>query len=122
MASALMGFTTRQWIIDNPFLFGNHRMEGILIAHGRNVRKGHSLQQEARLIDLAPTVLHLLGDAVPKDMDGRVLTELFTEDFAASRTIRSRDPAEGPGGDAPTKMTPEDEATILERLKGLGYI
>lgn len=121
MASALMGFTTRRWIIDNPFLFGNHRMEGILIAHGRNIRKGHSFE-EARLIDLAPTVLHLLGDAIPKDMDGRVLTELFTDDFASSRRIRSKEPAEGPGGEALTKMTPKDEATILERLKGLGYI
>ena len=96
-------------------------MEGILIAHGRNIRKGHSFE-EARLIDLAPTVLHLLGDAVPKDMDGRVLTELFTDDFASSRRIRWRDTTEGPGREAPTKMTLEDEATILERLKGLGYI
>lgn len=121
MASALMGFTTRRWIIDNPFLFGNHRMDGILIAHGRDIRKGQFLPG-ARLIDVAPTVLHLLGEAIPRDMDGRVLTELFTDGFAASRKIQWRDAAEGPEDETPAEMTPEDEATILEGLKGLGYI
>jgi len=121
MASALMGFTTRRWIIDNPFLFGNHRMDGILIAHGRDIRKGHVFNQ-ARLIDVAPTVLHLLGEAVPNDMDGRVLTELFTDSFAGTRKIEWRDASETPTDEPLTGMTPQEEATILENLKGLGYI
>jgi len=29
----------------------------------------------ARIIDLAPTILHLMNVPVPDDMDGRVLTE-----------------------------------------------
>ncbi len=29
------------------------------------------------MLDIAPTVLHLLGVPVPADMDGRILTELL---------------------------------------------
>ena len=121
MASALMGFTTRRWIIDNPFLFGNHRMDGILIAQGPNIRRGHRVDG-ARLIDLAPTVLHLMGERIPNDMDGRVLTELFTDAFAGSRRIEWANPAEGTRDTPSADISPEDEKTVLERLKGLGYI
>jgi predicted AlkP superfamily phosphohydrolase/phosphomutase len=121
MASALMGFTTRQWIVDNPFLFGNHRMDGMLIAHGRNIRRGYAAT-ECRLIDLAPTVLHLMGEKIPRDMDGKVLTTIFTEAFAGRAPVEWRDPEETPGGEASSTLSPEEEATILERLKGLGYL
>ncbi len=121
MASALMGFTTRRWIVDNAFLFGNHRMDGILIAHGKHVRSGISVE-DARLIDLAPTVLHLLGEKIPRDMDGEVLTRILTEPFDSRENIKWTD-ADEPSGDATSsRMSPEDEATIMERLKQLGYI
>jgi predicted AlkP superfamily phosphohydrolase/phosphomutase len=121
MASALMGFTTRRWIVDNPFLFGNHRMDGILIAHGKRIRRGVSVE-EARLIDLAPTVLHLMGRKVPRDMDGKVLISLLTEDLAEQARVEWTDPEEAPEDPAASPMTPEEEATILESLKRLGYL
>ncbi len=121
MASALMGFTTRRWIVDNAFLFGNHRMDGILIAHGKHVRSGVTME-DARLIDLAPTVLHLLGEKIPRDMDGQVLAEMLTEPLARPESIRWTDTDEASGGGTSSGMTPEEEATILERLKQLGYI
>ena len=121
MASALMGFTTRQWVIDNPFLFGNHRMDGILIVYGSNIRKGHTAE-DAHLIDLAPTVLHLMGEKIPKDMDGKVLTRIFTDAFARKEKIEWTDSAGELGDELSSKMSPDDEATILERLKRLGYI
>jgi arylsulfatase A-like enzyme len=34
----------------------------------------------ARLIDIAGTVLHMMGLPVPQDMDGRVLKELYKEE------------------------------------------
>ena len=49
----------------------------------------------ANIVDLAPTALHAMGLPVPDDMDGRVLTELFTDgrqvqtaDAAAQRDLR----------------------------------
>ncbi len=121
MASALMGFTTRQWIVDNPFLFGNHRMDGMLIAYGKNIRRGHAAK-DAHLIDLAPTVLHLMGEKIPKDMDGKVLTQIFTDAFARKEKIEWTDSVEESGDEPSSTMSPDDEATIMERLKRLGYI
>jgi hypothetical protein len=56
-------------------------MEGILIAAGPAFRAG-ALPRQADLLDIAPTVLHLLGVPVPDDMDGRVLTELLEPSIA----------------------------------------
>src|SRR5262249_52047036 len=51
---------------------GDHRMEGILIAAGPAFRAG-VVPDRANLLDIAPTVLRVLGVPVPADMDGRVL-------------------------------------------------
>ena len=51
-------------------------MEGILIAAGPAFQAGDA-PRDAGLLDIAPTVLHLLGVPVPDDMDGRVLTEML---------------------------------------------
>ncbi len=54
---------------------GAHRPFGVLAASGPRIRKGVRLQQ-AHLLDLAPTILHLAGVEVPEHYDGRVLSEL----------------------------------------------
>jgi len=51
-----------------------HRVEGILYLYGRGV-KGHARIDQPQLVDLAPTVLTLLGLPAAEDMPGRVLTE-----------------------------------------------
>lgn len=67
-------------ILQEPewFRFGNHKMHGILIAEGRNI-KSKEIINNAELIDIAPTVLYLLGIPVPREMDGGVLTNIFHE-------------------------------------------
>ena len=120
MANVLMGFTTREWIIDNPALFGNHRMDGIIVAHGRHVSPGRRLH-DARIIDVAPTVLHLMGETVPSDMDGRVLTEMFTREFRERSPVARSAPAAA-GAGAAHGLSPEDEESLVERLKALGYL
>ncbi|MFC1970286.1 alkaline phosphatase family protein [Chloroflexota bacterium] len=52
---------------------------GILLAHGPHIKTGERIEG-AHLIDIAPTVLHMMGLPVPQDMDGRVLKELFKEE------------------------------------------
>ena len=49
-----------------------------------------TLRQGARLIDMAPTILHLMGEPTPEDMDGRVLEELFEPEFLARHPIQTR--------------------------------
>lgn len=57
---------------------GSHRPHGILILHGSHIRKGYEVSN-AEIVDVAPTVLHILGVPVPKDMDGKVLKDVFEE-------------------------------------------
>ncbi len=104
----------QQWLADS----GNHRPEGILVASGPAFR--HDRIHEARLIDLAPTILHLLGVAVPDDMDGRVLMEMFTDEFQQAYPVCTQPAA----AFRPFAMPQPDEANALmaERLRALGYL
>jgi len=105
-----------------PEWAGTHRLEGILIAKGGPIKKGAKLDG-ARLMDLAPTLLYLLGQKVPSDMDGRVLTDLLEPAFLAKNPV-SYDQTSGEdrtGGTGST-YSAEDAALVEERLKALGYI
>lgn len=53
-----------------------HAREGILIACGPDLNQGLKIEG-ATIYDIAPTILHIFGLPVPKDMDGRVLKEIF---------------------------------------------
>jgi predicted AlkP superfamily phosphohydrolase/phosphomutase len=99
---------------------GTHRRDGILIAHGEAFRKGREIHG-AQLIDMAPTILHLLGQTIPEDMDGRVLEELFEPAFLAQHPVELR-AAEESDGEQGAGYTDEEAAVVEERLKALGYI
>ena len=60
-----------------------HKMNGIFIAYGPDIKRGQI--KGARIIDIAPTILHMMDIPVPEDMDGRVLKEIFKEDSDIAR-------------------------------------
>jgi predicted AlkP superfamily phosphohydrolase/phosphomutase len=99
---------------------GTHRRDGILIADGEPFKKGAKIQG-ARLIDMAPTILHLMGQPVPADMDGRVLEELFEPAFIAGNPVQVG-VSEGSDGGQGGHYSAEEAAIVEERLKALGYI
>jgi predicted AlkP superfamily phosphohydrolase/phosphomutase len=113
-------FVSNRVIIDDPKISGTHRQDGMLVAKGPWFRKGARIEG-ATLLDLAPTILHMMGSQVPSDMDGRVLAELFEEGFLKDRPVAYRQ-AEAEEARQEREVSPEDQAIILERLKGLGYI
>jgi predicted AlkP superfamily phosphohydrolase/phosphomutase len=106
---------------------GDHRMEGILIASGPSIRSGDQLLG-ARLLDIAPTVLHLLGAPVSSDMDGRVLTELFTQAVPRPHlatlgpSFASAASEQVPAVLGESGYSAEDDAAIQQRLADLGYL
>ena len=102
---------------------GHHRQDGILLAWGRHVRPGAAIDRPG-LADLAPTVLALIGEAVPPDMDGRVLAEMLEAEVAPARPgipaqagAEWKEPAPGEAD-----YSGEEEEVIRARLKALGYI
>ena len=96
---------------------GCHRSEGIFIARGPAVKRGIVLEAN-HIQDLAPTVMYLLGEAVPQIMDGRVVLEIFEDPAAVVYEEQ----------DVTTTLAAEqgfnaDEAAQVEdRLRGLGYL
>lgn len=112
---------------------GTHRDDGIFLAHGPAIQCGKTVAG-ARIIDLAPTLLHLLGVPVPEDMDGNVLEGIFTGMLDGRLPVRTEavpSPANGrpaeevcvvAGVPANGCYSAEDEAKITDRLKALGYV
>ena len=99
---------------------GTHRRDGILIAQGKPFKKSTEIHG-AQLIDLAPTLLYLLGQPVPEDMDGLVLRDLFEPAFLLQNPTRSGGSADFEGGQA-AQYSEEEAAIVEERLAALGYI
>lgn len=97
-----------------------HGPPGIVLFHGPDVAPGEVAG--AHVLDLFPTVLHLLGLAVPDDADGRVLLEVLRPEAAARPVARvpSWDGLPRPASAAaPPDGRRDDE---LDKLRGLGYI
>ncbi|NPV07585.1 MAG: hypothetical protein HPY83_06435 [Anaerolineae bacterium] len=98
---------------------GNNRYQGLFILAGEGIRAGHRLEG-ARIVDLAPTLLHLAGVAVPEDMDGQVLQGALEAGSApAERPVYRQPPLRGRG--AP-ETDEEYEEIVGSRLRDLGYL
>ena len=113
-------FTSNKFMVDAFGISGCHRMEGVLIARGEGVKQGCAIDS-ATIYDVTPTLLYLLDQSVPDDMDGRVLTEMISDEYLRDNTIRLS--ANGNvEQSSELEFTPEENADVLERLKQLGYI
>lgn len=99
---------------------GHHRMEGIFIGAGKNIKKGTWLEN-ARIEDLAPTILYLLDQPIPRDMDGKILVELFNQEFTKNRTATYTD-EDMSDDDTQNPLSRKEEQLIAERLRDLGYV
>ena len=100
---------------------GDHRMHGIMLGRGPELRRGAQVEG-ARIIDFAPTILHSFGVEIPSDMDGRVLEEIFTPAYMAEHSVRTSEAAEYEAPESAGAMTDEESEEIRQRLRGLGYL
>jgi len=102
---------------------GDHRMHGILLGRGLELKSGAQVHG-ARIIDYAPTILHSFRVEVPSDMDGRVLEEIFTEQYMVQNPVRKSEAldVDYKAPDQAPLMTDDESEEIRQRLKGLGYL
>lgn len=99
-----------------------HAPVGVLVMAGPDLQRGVDLGA-ASVLDIAPTILALLGLPAARDMDGQPLAEAFRPEFAAAHPVAWIDSY---GGIRP----PDDEALVasdgdrevVERLRSIGYI
>ncbi len=108
----------------NPFANPEawHRPQGVFLAKGPQLKTGAEVHG-ARLLDVTPTILTLHGLAVARDMDGRVLAEVFTEEPKPDH-IDSWETVAGDTGQHPpgTEFDAADAAGLIQQFVDLGYI
>jgi predicted AlkP superfamily phosphohydrolase/phosphomutase len=98
-----------------------HSLHGMCLLKGPFIRRGAALR-EASIVDVAPTVLHLMGEEIPQEMDGRVLVEAIDPDWLADHPPRySARRSETRDRDV-TTYAKEESQQVEERLRGLGYL
>ena len=94
---------------------GFHRPDGVFVAYGPNFKSGHI--KDARIVDIVPTTLHVLGLPIPSHLDGQVL-DIVPSTYAKPVYFEEVPPEEV----AVTEYSGEEEAEIINRLRDLGYL
>ncbi|SDQ96737.1 alkaline phosphatase family protein [Natronobacterium texcoconense] len=103
----------------------SHRSEGVFFAHGPAIdgSSGEGEPDDLSVVDVAPTLLHSIGEPIPDEMDGEVRTELLEADV--DPTVRRVEPQATAGSSEESSTdgdVDEDFDGVEERLKGLGYM
>jgi predicted AlkP superfamily phosphohydrolase/phosphomutase len=110
-----------------PEPVGAHRPEGIFVGLGPGLAEGRQVEAMS-LLDVAPLAVHLLGLPVPAAMEGHPPLAALRPAFQT--VARKETVEEGPQEGMPPcqtekeedVLTEEDERTIAERLRQLGYL
>ncbi|MFL6273711.1 MAG: SAM-dependent methyltransferase, partial [Blastocatellia bacterium] len=113
-------FTSNKFMVDAFGISGCHRMHGVMIGNAAPVKPAMRLEA-ARIYDVAPTLLYLMGEPVPADMDGRVLTEIVEEDYLLANPVGYSQADERAQPDE-IEYSDAENAEVIESLKNLGYI
>lgn len=99
-----------------------HRQFGIFVAAGPNIKKNEKVFGLG-LIDVCPTILHMYGLPIGKDMDGKVALDIF-EKPETPQYIESWEHVTGDFGEAPkdSGLDQLSDQETLQQLVDLGYI
>jgi predicted AlkP superfamily phosphohydrolase/phosphomutase len=98
---------------------GNHKMDGIHAFLGKPIRSGQRV--DAGIMDITPTILHLMGVPLHAEMDGHVLIDILTPEFAKREPIVELGPVASLADDD-EGFSDEETQAMLEQLRGLGYV
>jgi hypothetical protein len=96
--------------------------DGIIILSGNMINKKGIFQQPPTVFDITPTVLWTLSLPVARDMDGRVLKDVFTSSWISMHPLKTVGSYEKDEKKSHAKSAPGMDEGIKERLKSLGYI
>ncbi|MFC4247930.1 alkaline phosphatase family protein [Natribaculum luteum] len=95
-----------------------HRSRGVFFAWGPNVKDCDPVA-DLSVVDVAPTVLHSIGEPIPENVDGAVQNELLeTSRDLAVRSVEVRQNA----NETTDTQRDDDFDGVEERLRGLGYM
>lgn len=100
---------------------GVHRMDGVFLIKGPDIKAGRVLSG-LNIIDIAPTVLYLLGKPIPDGMDGKVIKESINEDFFKTNPPEYYEEEEVSLKEGIEEFSQEEEKKIEAGLRALGYM
>ena len=80
------------------------------------MEKGISIPM-VNIVDVAPTVLHFLGESIPTSMDGKLITKLFKN----QESIGERYYEENTSIEQMENLSDEEAVLVLHTLRKLGY-
>jgi predicted AlkP superfamily phosphohydrolase/phosphomutase len=105
---------------------GTHRQDGILVLTGPAIQPQAAREPE-QLIDVTATILYLLAQPIPANMDSRVMTHAIQADFLTTHPILTAEYSQPAGGSPPAALESvwesKEEARLIEdRLRGIGYL
>jgi predicted AlkP superfamily phosphohydrolase/phosphomutase/Tfp pilus assembly protein PilF len=99
-----------------------HRRFGALILSGDKIASGGKID-EASVYDIAPTIMALFGQPIPRSWPGTVLGQVFSPEFLEEHPVvyRMDDPVRE-DNEARAQYDDPAAAELLEKLQSLGYI
>jgi predicted AlkP superfamily phosphohydrolase/phosphomutase len=106
-----LAFLSNKIIRKSYSLSGDHRMNGIFFITGKNIVK---TKLKLNILDIAPTILYIFKEKIPKDMDGKVIKKIFS----TKRKIKF---SEISYKNKKKYYTEKNTKEIKERLRKLGY-
>jgi predicted AlkP superfamily phosphohydrolase/phosphomutase len=114
---ASVHITTRKYAA----VSGTHRMNGIFAVAGCGVKENVEFAG-MHIQDTAPTLLHLVGQAIPSSMEGALAEEAFDGKWLESNPAQFSADEESTAGSAVNAWTTEESESVQKSLEGLGYL
>jgi tetratricopeptide (TPR) repeat protein len=100
-----------------------HRIEGLVAFYGAGVRRGASIEG-ASILDVAPTVLALMGLPRAQDMPGKAITSAFTDEVVGSFSTEAMPTLDRPREQVAAEIPASNAAAqeTMKKLEALGYL
>ena len=101
--------------------YGWHGKDGVYIFCGPAFRAGER-GKDGSVMDIAPTLLHLLDIPIPDDYDGSSMVEAFTSEHLGAHEMRFQKADGAASTDQASGYSAGEARAVSEHLRALGYI
>lgn len=107
---------------DHGLMRGHHTNNGVFMISGPGIKRNVRTSKPINLTDIVPTMLHIMGLPIARDMDGDVYRDVFEDEFLEKNPIQYISSYGKRKDVSRTPSRSQFDEEILERLRSLGYI
>lgn len=101
---------------------GCHRKEGIFCAMGKNIVSNRVIS-DINIVDITPTVLYMLNLPIDEDIDGKVISDIFNEDyFLHNPPVYNNNNELFLASSYSKSISQQEEMDIMAALNQFGYL